>query len=103
MGHGLKSGYFVFVAALITLPLSCFAKSNPSDNAMPRSSTRVKNKTDGESLSLSLSLFISSTSVHQTDKPADESNVAAWGELNREFLLMPLTYSLSLSSIHLAV
>ena len=103
MAHGLKSGYFVFVAALIALPLSCFAKSNSSDGAMPASLTGLKNKTDGESLSLSLSLFMSSPSVHQTGKPADESNVAALGELNREFLLMPLSYSLSLSSIHLPI
>ena len=103
MGHGLKSGYFVFVAALIALPLSGFAKPNSSDGVMPASSTGLKNKTDEESLSLSLSLSMSSPSVRQTGKPADESDVAARGELNREFLLMPLSYSLSLSSIHLAV
>ncbi len=46
---------------------------------------------------------MSSLSVRQPGRPADESNVAVRGELNRELLLMPLSYSLSLSSIHLPI
>ena len=105
MGHQRKSSYFVFVAALIALPLHGFAGPNSSDGAKPASPAWLTNKTDGESLSLSLSLSLSmpSPSVSQTGRPADESNVAARDELNREFLLMPLSYSLSLSSIHLAI
>ena len=100
MGHGRKVGHFVFVAALIVLPLRSFAgaaETNSSDDAISAPSNSLTDKPDGEPLFLSLSL-LPSPSVQRTAKSTgatDKSNVAVGDEANGGHLLIPLSLSLS--------
>lgn len=114
MVYARKFGYSVFVAALIALPLRCFAEPASSNSLTPnfpigaRSlSNSLTDKTDGEPLFLSLSLSLSPHLVRQTaDSPAttvEGSVAAAHEEINGEPLLMPLSYSLSLPPIPLII
>lgn len=102
MRHEDKFGYFALVAALITLPLHCFAEavvSNPTEGAAS-SSNSLTDKTDREILLLSMSLSLSSLLVLQAAKPTSiVSNVVAHDEITGEPLPIKLSFSLASPSV----
>lgn len=102
MRHEDKFGYLALVAALITLPLHCFAEavvSNPTEGA-GSSSNSLTDKTDREVLLLSMSLSLSSLLVLQAAKPTSiASSVAAQDEITGEPLPIKLSFSLTSPSV----
>ncbi|MGH8763921.1 MAG: DUF1302 family protein [Nitrosospira sp.] len=99
MRHEDKFGYFAFVAALITLPLHCFAEavaSHPVEGA-GSSSNSPPDKTDREILLLSMSLSLSSLLVRQAAKSPSitSGSNAAHDETTGESLPIKLSFSLT--------
>lgn len=98
MVHGRKAGYFIFIAASIALPLRSFAEvAAPHSPAGARLSSNSLT-TGEEPLFLSLSLSLSSLSVHQAARPSGRNAVAHDKTNGDPPLLMPLSFTLSTPS-----
>src|SRR5574340_1500834 len=103
MESGLRLRCFAIVMALIILPATTFAQSNPSDSGkgvMPAShqhrvpADRILSPDNDAPLRLSLSLSVSRSSGNHGVKPSQRTMVSSH-DMGGEPLFIPLSLSLS--------